>query len=135
MSTRAATPPAAATPASSAPDRFMHRVLRTSKPTKAGDAAAHRAFRISLVISAVRCLATYLLVPILIPLVNVAGVVAAPIGIALCAVAVVNGIIALRRFWTADHKQKWLYTWFMVAVFAVLAIALVADINRLVNGA
>lgn len=118
----------------SVPDRVMRRLLRVTEApaTKSNDAAAHRAFRTSVAISGLRCLITYLLVPIVIPLVNVAGVVAAPIGIALCAIAVVNGVISLRRFWSANHRLKWVYTWFMVAVFVILTIALVADINRLV---
>lgn len=126
--------PAAPAARPSLPERAMHRLLRvTDTPaTASNDAAAHRAFRTSVAISGLRCLITYLLVPIVIPLVNVAGVVAAPIGIALCAIAVLSGVTSLRRFWSANHRLKWVYTWFMVAVFVILTIALVADINRLV---
>ena len=88
-----------------------------------------------MVVSGLRCLVSYVLIPVLIPVLNVAGVLAAPIGIALCAVAVVNGIISVRRFWVADHRSRWMYTWFMAVVFAVLAVALYADISRMVTGA
>lgn len=118
---------------SSAADRFMRRLLRVraSDPKVLGD--AHKAFRTSLVVSAVRCLITYLVVPIAVPLLSFAGVFAAPIGIALCVVAVVNGVVSVRRFWTSNHSMKWMYTWFMVFVFLVLGVALYADISRLVG--
>lgn len=121
----------------SAADRFMRRLLRVSevKKTPFIDRDAHRNFRVAIIISGVRCLITYLLIPILVPIVGVAGVLAAPVGIVLCAIAVVNGVISVRRFWVSDHRGKWMYTWFMVFVFAVLAIALVSDITRMVNPA
>lgn len=120
-------------PAPPAADRFMRRLLRISGTGKQVVGDAHKAFRTSLVVSAVRCLVTYLVVPIAVPLISFAGVFAAPIGIVLCVVAVVNGIHSVRRFWSADHKMKWLYTWFMAFVFLVLAVALYADINRLIG--
>lgn len=117
----------------SAPDRFMRRLLCVSAAEKQAVGDAHRAFRTSLMVSALRCLVTYLVVPVAVPLISFAGVFAAPIGIALCIVAVVNGIHSVRRFWSSDHRMKWLYTWFMAFVFLVLAVALYADVNRLIG--
>ena len=114
-------------------DRFMRRLLRVRTTDRKVLPDAHKAFRTSLMVSAVRCLITYLVVPIAVPLLCFAGVFAAPIGIALCVVAVVNGVVSVRRFWTSDHRMKWMYTWFIVFVFAVLAVALYADISRLVG--
>ncbi len=116
-------------------DRVMRRLLcittdtNTTRP--ADDADAHRAFRASLIVSGVRCLITYLLIPILVPLVSFAGLVAAPIGIMLCVIAVVNGIVSLRRFWKANHRARWMYTAFISIVFAVLILALITDLTRL----
>lgn len=125
-----------AAPTRSAADRFMRRLLRVPEGIPGGSGLvgdAHRAFRTSLIISGVRCLITYLLIPVLVPLLSFAGVFAAPIGIALCAVAVVNGVISLRRFWVSNHRSRWMYTWFMVVVFLVLGVALYSDISRLVS--
>lgn len=110
----------------------MRRLLRVSTTDSKVVGDAHRAFRTSLVISGIRCLITYLVVPVVVPLVSFAGVFAAPVGIALCVFAVINGIVSVRRFWVSDHRMKWMYTWFMAFVFAVLAVALYADISRLV---
>lgn len=72
-----------------------------------------------------------MLVPVLVPILSLAGWVAAPVGIALCVFAVVNGVISLKRFWSTDHPRRWMYTAFMFIVFAILAVALVSDLSHL----
>lgn len=121
--------------AESRADRFMRRLLRVEKtaPTAKAERAAHRGFRIALVVTGIRCLISYLIIPIGVPILGLSGLVAAPIGLALCVVAVVNGILSLRRFWKADHRSKWVYTWFIAFVFVVLAVAMVSDIMRIVS--
>ena len=112
-------------------DRFMRRVLGIEAPDQRAGDGAHNAFRVSVAISGVRCLITYLLIPVLVPMMSLAGWVAAPIGIALCVYAVVNGVVSLKRFWRSDHRQRWMYTIFMGVVFVVLGFALVSDFSRL----
>lgn len=112
-------------------DRLMRRILRLGGPDRRSTAGAHRAFRVSVVVSAVRCLITYVLIPVVVPLLSLSGWVAAPVGIALCALAVVNGVVSVRRFWRADHPQRWMYTAFIGVVFVILAVALVTDLTRL----
>ena len=112
-------------------DRFMRRLLGVREPHRGSDAAAHRAFRTSVLVSAVRCIITYVVVPVVVPLLSLSGWVAAPIGIALCVYAVVNGVVSLRRFWATEHRHRWLYAGFMAIVFVVLGFALVSDISRL----
>ncbi|MDN5558040.1 MAG: hypothetical protein L0G23_01185 [Ruaniaceae bacterium] len=114
-----------------AADRFMRRLLGITATDRRSTEQAHRAFRVSVVISGVRCLITYLLVPVLVPILSLAGWVAAPIGLALCAVAAVSGIVSVRRFWLSDHRYRWMYTAFIGVVFVVLALALISDLNRL----
>lgn len=109
----------------------MRRVLRVGTPDASANAGAHRAFRYSVAVSAVRCLITYVAIPIVFPLLSIAGWVAAPVGFALCVIAVVNGVISVRRFWVADHPRRWTYTWFMAIVFAILAVAMVSELRRM----
>lgn len=118
-----------------AADRFMRRLLRVTATDKRAAGGAHRAFRTSILISAIRCLVSYVAVPVLIPITAVSGLVAAPLSIALSLFALVNGVISVRRFWIANHRHRWMYTWFMVVVFAVLTVALVFDIGRVAGGA
>lgn len=114
-----------------AADRAMRRLLGVQRLDRGAGSGAHRAFRISVVVSAVRCLITYLAIPILVPLLSLSGWVAAPIGIALCVIAVVNGVVSVRRFWASDHAKRWMYTGFMGVVFVILAVAMVFEFQRL----
>lgn len=111
----------------------MRTLLRVRTVDRKAGLSAHRAFRVSLVISGIRCLATYLAIPLLVPLVSFAGILAAPVGIALCLLAFVTGTAGVRRFWIANHRGKWTYTWFMAVVFVILTIALAVDVVRLIQ--
>lgn len=114
-----------------APDRFMRRLLGVTEVDARSSTGAHSAFRTSVVISGVRCLITYLLIPVLVPMASLAGWVAAPVGIALCVYAVVNGIVSLKRFWGSDHRRRWTYTIFIAIVSGILGLALASDLSRL----
>lgn len=114
-----------------AADRVMRRLLRVEGLDPSASTGAHRAFRTSVLVSAVRCLITYLLIPILVPLLSLSGWVAAPIGIVLCVIAVVNGVVSVRRFWVADHPRRWVYTGFMAVVFVILGVAMVSELHRM----
>lgn len=121
----------------SAADRFMLRLLRIRQVDPIdieGVKKAHRAFRWAIVFSAIRCTITYLVIPILIPIISVAGAVATPVSIGLCVAAGINGVIGVRRFWKTDHVGKWKYTWFMAFVFLILIGTLVFEFTRLVTG-
>ena len=115
----------------SAADRTMRRLLCVDGLDRGASAGAHRAFRTSVLVSAVRCLITYLAIPILFPLLSLSGWVAAPIGIVLCVIAVVNGVVSVRRFWVSDHARRWMYTGFMGVVFVILAVAMVSEFHRM----
>lgn len=114
-------------------DRFMRRLLGIPEVQRSAstERKAHRGFQTSLLVSAIRCIVTYLLIPIVTPIVSFAGVLSAPIGIALCIVAAVSGVMSLRRFWVSDHRARWMYTWFIAVVFIVLAVAVTVDIMRI----
>lgn len=114
-----------------AADRFMRSVLGISTLDRRSTQGAHRAFRVSLMVSALRCLITYALIPIMVPILSLSGWVATPISMALCVLAVVNGTISMRRFWRSDHQQRWMYTGFIGVVFTILAVALISDLTRL----
>lgn len=114
-----------------AADRWMRRVLRITGVDLRSGEGAHHAFRISVVISALRCLITYVAIPVLVPILSLAGWLAAPVGIVLCAIAAVNGMISVRRFWRADHPHRWTYTAFIGVVFVILTISLTTELSRL----
>ena len=64
----------------------------------------------SLLISMVRCLLTYIVLPFVAPLLGVGLGVAPLIGIPVGLVAIVANVASVRRFWRADHRYRWHYT-------------------------
>jgi hypothetical protein len=114
-------------------DRFMRRLLRVTATDPNAVFGARSAMRRSIIISGIRCTITYLLVPILVPILGFMGTFAAPVSIALILYAMVNGVVSVRNFWIADHRARWQYTWFMGAVFIALTVALAFDVMSVVS--
>ena len=111
----------------SAADRLARRVLRVEH-------AAPRALmplKGSLIISAVRCVITYALVPALAPVISGIGVLATPLSLALSLVAGVMAIVSLRRVWMADWSGRWGYTAFIGVVLVFLAVVIAVDVVAL----
>jgi hypothetical protein len=110
----------------------MRRLLRIE-----GDAepsavlGAQRAMTSSILVSAIRCTITYLLVPVLTPIVGVLDLVDAPLSLVLCCLAFFMSSRSLRRFWRADHSKRWHYTALVVVVWSFLAVAVVRDIGQI----
>src|ERR1700679_1786067 len=102
-----------------AADRTMRRLLRVpdQRPAASED-SAHRIFSISIVLSALRCLLTYIILPVLTPLLGAATSVGPEIGIPLAVVALVFDVRGIRRFWLADHRWRWQMTGVYTVVMA-----------------
>lgn len=109
----------------------MRRFSGVTEVDRRSGEGAHRAFRISVVLSALRCVITYVAIPVLVPLLSLSGWVAGPVGIALCAVAAVNGVISVRRFWRADHRHRWTFTFFIGIVFVILTVSTITELHRM----
>lgn len=109
----------------------MRKLTGVTEVSATSGGGAHRAFRISVVISALRCVITYVAIPVIIPILSLSGWIAGPVGITLCAVAAVNGVISVRRFWGADHEHRWTYTGFIGIVFVILTISTITELSRL----
>ena len=108
-----------------AADRFMRTLLRVKarQTSPAQERAAHRGFRFSLFLSAIRCVLTYVALPFLLPLLSITNAVTAPLGILLCVIAAVSGIASVRRFWITDYHGKWVYTIFIAVVLVEIGRA------------
>lgn len=118
-----------------AADRFMCKLLRVDSTTRTAslERSAHRYLQVSMIISGIHCLITYLLIPIAVPIIGVSGAVSAPIGLLLSAIAVVTGVVSLRKFWRSDNRYRWIYTAFILVVFIVVAITATVDIAEIVS--
>ena len=94
---------------------------------------ARRSMSGSIVVSAIRCTITYLVIPIVTPFVGFMSALGAPLSIALCVLAAVMGITSVRRFWIADHRARWAYTAFIGVVLVALTVAVAMDVATIVQ--
>jgi hypothetical protein len=110
----------------------MRRVLRLPESApKAGRAAAQQAFSRSVWISAARCLLTYIILPVLGPIVGLAGDVGPVLGLTVGAVSMVAIVASIRRFFAADHRWRWRYSALGGGILVLLAVQAVIDIADL----
>jgi hypothetical protein len=115
-------------------DVFMRRLLRIpDQPKKVRERDVQRLFSTSILISAVRCVLSYIVFPILAPTLGAVTKVGAAIGIPIGIVALVFDIRAVRRFWLANHKYRWPFT-IVYGIVIVLVVTLFSrDIGNLVD--
>jgi hypothetical protein len=110
----------------------MRRLLFVPEgPATVGEASAHRIFNVSIAISALRCLLSYVVFPIITPLLGAATNVGPSIGIPIAVVALFFDVIGIRRFWLAGHRWRWLMTLIYVLVMGLVTSLLVGDIIKL----
>jgi len=107
----------------------MRRLLRVGDVVdKHAILGARRSTTRAIVISGIRCIITYLLIPIVAPIVGFSATVAAPLTIALSLLAIWMGISGVRRFWIADHRARWAYTGFIAVVVLLLVVGIGLDL-------
>jgi len=116
-----------------ASDVAVRRLLRIPDGHTASEGAAQRAFSTSVLVSAVRCVLTYLVLPFLAPALGLAAGVGPAIGIPVGAIAIACNVMTIRRFWAADHRWRWGYTALSLTVIALLLVLMVQDLVTLVG--
>lgn len=115
-------------------DLRMRQLLRLPLDApKASEASARSLVERSLLISMVRCLLTYILLPFVAPLLGVGLGVAPFIGIPVGLVAIVANVASVRRFWRADHRYRWHYTALASLIVVLLTWLIVVDVVGLIT--
>jgi prepilin signal peptidase PulO-like enzyme (type II secretory pathway) len=116
-------------PPRSAADRLARQLLRVEQ----AEPRALMPLKGSLVISAVRCVITYAIIPAMAPVLTGLGGLAAPIALVLSLVAAVMAIVSLRRVWLADWSRRWGYTIFIGIVLVLLGVTMVFDLRTILT--
>ena len=94
---------------------------------------AQRAFSISMVVSGIRCVLAYIVLPFVTPFIGLAPGVGPVVGLGVGAVAVAANVFSLRRFWRLNHPwRKWI-TVLHVAVIAFLLVLMSLDTVELIS--
>lgn len=112
----------------------MRRLLRVPPERSATVAQAQSSFRQSIVLSGIRCLLTYILIPFVAPIVGFSAAIDAPLGIAVGLAAMVSIVASSRQFFAADHRSRWAYTSLGAVMFCFLVFLLFRDVGRLLTG-
>jgi hypothetical protein len=102
-------------------------------PPTVGEDAVHRMFSFSIVLSALRCLLSYVVFPIATPALGIATGVGPAVGIPIAVLALVFDVIGIRRFWVNDHRWRWAMTVIYAAVMVLVSTLLVGDIVHLAS--
>jgi hypothetical protein len=112
----------------------MRRILCVpAQPSPVAEDAVHRMFSLSITISAIRCLLSYVVFPILSPVLGVATGVGPAVGLPIAVVALVFDVIGIRRFWVNDHPWRWSMSVLYAAVMILVTVLLIGDVVHLAS--
>jgi hypothetical protein len=109
-------------------DHFARRVLLL--PNQEGG-EVYNLFSSSILLSATRCLLSYIIFPILAPWLSEVPVVGPAIGVPIAVAALVFDVRAVRRFFIANHRWRWAAAALYAVVIAMVTYLLVRDIVHL----
>jgi hypothetical protein len=114
-------------------DVIMRRLLLVPDQPPARRRDVHRVFSTGILLSALRCLLTYVFLPIVAPLLGAATGVAPAIGLPLAVVALGFDVVGMRRFWVSNHKSRWAMSAIYLAVMGLVVALMVIDIVDLLR--
>lgn len=117
------------TPPRSKADDAMRRLLRVpGDQAPIDESETHRIFSASIFLSALRCLLSYIVLPVVLPAIGVARGVGPAIGIPIGVLALTFDYLGIRRFWLADHRRRWEFTALYAVVGGMVLTLLIVDI-------
>jgi len=94
-------------------------------------ARAERVFSFALLISGVRCIFMYVVLPFILPIIGIAGNFSLYIDIVINIVAIAAVVYSLRKFWIIDYKYKWQYLPVAMVALLILFAFIAMDIGDL----
>jgi len=90
-----------------------------------------RLFSQSILISAVRCVLTYVVFPFVLPIVGITSGIGSTIGLIVGTIAIVANVFSIRRFWKADHKYKVPVSLLNLGIIVLLVVLVILDAQNL----
>ncbi|HJS71902.1 MAG TPA: hypothetical protein VJ858_04165 [Acidimicrobiia bacterium] len=115
-------------------DQITSRLPETGvESTPESEAAARRAFSMAIVISGIRCVIAYILLPFVAPLLGLAPGVGPWLGIAISVVAIVANVFSIRRFARSRHRLRRLVIGINVTVIAFMVVLIGMDLSQIVT--
>jgi len=121
-------------PERSKADQTMRRLLRVpAGQVPIDESETHRIFSASIFLSALRCLLSYIVLPVVLPAIGLARGVGPAIGIPIGLLALTFDYLGIRRFWLADHRQRWAFSALYAVVGTMVLVLLIVDIVDVVG--
>jgi len=94
---------------------------------------AQKGFNISMLVSGIRCVLAYVILPFVTPLLGIAPGVGPGLGIAIGIVAIGANLFSMRRFWVLRHPWRKPITALHIGVISFLLVLVALDIAQLVD--
>lgn len=112
-------------------DQIASRQPETqTKYPRVSAVGAQRAFSMAMVISGIRCVIAYILLPFAAPFLNLAPWVGPWLGVAIGTVAIVANVFSIRRFARSQHRLRKPVIAINVAVIAFMLVLIGIDLNQ-----
>jgi hypothetical protein len=102
-----------------------------AKSSAADQQEATRLFSVSIVVSGIRCLLTYVVFPWVLPVLGIAGGVGPAVGLAVSAVAIAANVLSIRRFRASRHPWRKPVIALNVSVIVLLVVLMILDLREL----
>lgn len=125
--TEAAHDPSAGRLAVAEAQQALSPVAGVGPPPAFGHPPPEGAFSKSMVISGIRCMIAYVLIPYVFPLVGFGSGAGPWIGLPVGLAAIAANVVSIRRFHRAGHRWKWPVSAINAGVIVLLAILVVVD--------
>lgn len=95
--------------------------------------STQRIFTMSMVISGIRCVLAYVVLPFVTPFLGLAPGVGPVLGLVIGTVAIAANVFSIRRFWRADHRWRKPITVLHVGVIILLLVLMWFDLVELIG--
>ena len=104
---------------------------RPASPAALGK--AQRSFSVSMVVSGIRCVLAYVVLPFVTPLLGIAPGVGPGLGIVIGTVAIGANLFSMRRFWVLRHPWRKPVTVLHIGVISFLVVLVSLDVAQLID--
>jgi len=108
-------------------DQMTNEIAVQPGPTD----STQRLFTMSMVISGIRCVLAYVVLPFVTPFLGLAPGVGPVLGLSIGVVAIAANVFSIRRFWLANHRWRKPITVLHVGVIILLLVLVWFDLQEL----
>ena len=117
-------------------DRTVERILRVTPVearTVTEERSAENTFMASMLFTGIRCLLEYIVLPFVLPLLNLSNTIAVPLVLAVNLIALTALIHSVRKFWAIDYKHKRAFLGVAIIGGAILVLFMIGNLRALLG--